>query len=80
MILLEKVVNGNKTGYHYTPEKKGTPGFISFNSETQQVEIVDLSEYDKELGHSYYAHKALGAVYRMVTSGKLEEKRLLAWF
>ena len=80
MILLEKVVKDDVTGYLFTPEKRGEPGLIIFDLEKQEAEISKLSEEDKKFGDTYYAHKALGAVYRMMEEGKLEDRKLLAWY
>ncbi|TWT09872.1 hypothetical protein [Streptococcus sp. sy004] len=79
MLLLQKIKNSNRIGYFYTPEDYPGPGMVEINTTTGDVEIVELSAFDKKDGCPYFANKARGVVKQMWDSGELPDEKFLAW-
>lgn len=79
MMLLQKIKNSKSIGYFYTPEDYPGPGMIEIDPITGNVEVVELSAFDKKDGHSYFANKARGAVKQMWDKGDLPDEKFLAW-
>lgn len=64
MLELRKIFNSSRVGYWYLPNGKD-PGLIEIDTSTGEVYITILSDYDKELGCSYYGNKAKGTVKQL---------------
>ncbi|MGT2926871.1 hypothetical protein [Streptococcus cuniculipharyngis] len=79
MILLEKIQNSKSVGYFYTPENYPGPGMIEIDTKTGEVEIVELSAYDKKDDYPYFANKARGIVKRLWDSGEMPDKKFVAY-
>nr|BAM94868.1 hypothetical protein [Streptococcus suis] len=79
MILLEKISNSKSVGYFYTPENYPGPGMIEINTQTGEVEFVELSAYDKQDGYPYFANKARGIVKQLWNIGEMPDVKFVAY-
>ncbi|HEL1585392.1 TPA: hypothetical protein TXJ06_002192 [Streptococcus suis] len=79
MILLEKIHNSNSVGYFYTPENYPGPGMIEIDTQTGEVEVVELSAFDKQDDYPYFANKARGIVKRLWDSGEMPDRKFVAY-
>lgn len=78
MIELLKIKNSTSKGYFYLPEGKQGPGIIEITD--GEVIVAELSSYEKELGAPYYANKAKAEVMRLLETGNLVDRKILAWY